>query len=200
MIGLMEEPVRVMSVIVDQRLIRGVIVGRVRALVLPMGKAEHLQVNDCLWVKESMAVPVKQPAAGALRFSYGGDGQTVEVRWPAAIARPAPGFRPAEAMPVQASRLTLQVIAQRVTRLLDVQDDEAALAGVTSDEDGYRNALLADRGGRAFATASEALVATWVYQHGAEGDSNPEVVVVLFRAVHRNIGRLVVGLGSGGAR
>lgn len=209
MIHLQAEPARVMPVVIDPALIRRIIAGRVRALILPLGKAQHLLTDDCLWVRESMAIPAKQPSPRYLRFSYGGDGAAVDLRWPVGIARPSAGFRPAEAMPVQASRLTLQVTAQRVTRLAAVSSDEAIAAGVEIVTGGFINGMVHEAAARVWEAPAGALAAMWLWQHPdylgdpqdvSSAAANPEVVVVEFRAIHRNVADLVAGIGSGGVR
>lgn len=91
-------------------------------------------------------------------------------------------------MPVQASRLTLLVERVDHMRLAQVDEDDAVAAGVEPEFERY--SALGFPFMRPFETHSEALGFILEQQRLLE-EHNPEVAVVHFKAVARNIGLLV---------
>lgn len=200
-------PQRVLSIVLAPEVLRRVIAGRVRLVHVPDARYARLRPGDMLWVREPLTIPARQPGGGYLGVTYGGDGQYRELRWPRPLARPSPGWLPAQAMPVHASRLTLRVLGVRDMRLQQISEDEAIAAGVDIEPDGrFCNPLVHNYHGQVFDSATEAFGRMWdcVLNADAIGPhgwpSNPEVVALEFTAVARNIAALVPGIGNGGVR
>lgn len=198
MIPLPEPNCRTLPVEIPIPLRNHIFAGRVRVLHLPGPRAASLQPGDCLWVREMFRVLPAGP--GLIDVSYG----TLRVRgirWPAVLPRPAAGVHMPEAMPVHLSRLTLIVVSARTIRLQHVGEDEACAAGVIPHPHGFGHVWAPDAD---WSGAVEAYGRMWDHWHGNAGREgwavNPEVREIAFRAVARNIGDLVPGMGHGGAR
>lgn len=162
--------------------------GRVRTLVLPSSVLGPVRRGDGLWVKEGITVAQHQIRKDRLDLIYAGEYWVSSVPWMAALAKPGPGPRPADAMPVQASRFTLTVGRVSHLRLAQVDEDAAVAAGAEPDEGGY--GALGFPFMRPFDTHTEALD-FMLQQLGSQHEGNPEVAVIHFRAVMRNVALLV---------
>jgi hypothetical protein len=198
---ILPEPQRVLPVHLHPEILRLIMASRVRVLHLHARAFSRLIEGDMLWVREGLTIPRQQPGGDMLRVIYGGDGQEGMVNWPRSIVRPSAHRVPAEGMPLQASRLTLVVQSAAMMRLHQIEADDAVAAGVQMESGGYENPLGF---GAVFETAAEAFGRMWDWEHGMDQRHswacNPEVVQIRFRAIARNVGRLVPALGSGGVR
>lgn len=185
--------------------------GRIRVLALGGRQAAALDAGDLLWVREAFEV-IPFPDSEWLELCYRQNRQRRRVRWPAALARPAPGgTHPAGAMPVHLSRATLEVQAARTIRLQQIDIEEAIAAGVMILLEGYGVPAIARplfstpaQTEQAWASAHEAFGILWdrffARSQQEYWTCNPEVRLVAVRCVARNIGDMVRGVGSGGAR
>ena len=193
MIPLPEPSCRAMPVDISIPVRNQILAGRVRMLHLPGPRAAFLQTGDCLWVREMFRV--LPSGAGLIDVTYGSE-QVRSIRWPAVLPRPSIGVHMPEAMPVHLSRMTLIVLMARTIRLQQVNEDDACAAGVILHRDGFGHdwAPVAEWPG-----ALEAYGRRWDLWHGAEGPicwgANPELREITFRAVTRNIGDLLPGIG-----
>jgi|GEM_PF-3003929 len=201
------EPQRVVSATLHPEILRRVISGRIRRIHVPDRRFSRLTVNDMIWVREGLTIPIRQPDGDALSVIYGGDGSHKEIRWPRALARPSAGWLAPQAMPVHASRLTLVVQAVEEMRLQQITEDAAIAAGVDIEPvGGFSNPMVHSYHGQVFETAAEAFGRLWdctLYPDMPDPltwASNPEVVAIEFRAIARNVARLFPALGSGGVR
>jgi hypothetical protein len=196
-------PKRVLPVCLQPLFARAVASGTVTALVVRQGALQaRVERDDMLWVRESTIVS-NSAVSGAVRFSYAGKAGEVTLpasRW---LSRPAPGYQPSERMPVHASRMTLIVEGVSVHRLHAVPDDLICRAGVTTGYGGYLSALLCPSVAAVFPRPVDAFRGVWsdlMPDPDLAWDANPEVAVVEFQAVHRNITWLAPGIGRGGVR
>jgi len=183
------------------RLVDGLGKSRVRAAILPMGAFARLREGDLLWVREQIFVEDKQVRGGELRIKYTRDRYWQAIAWPWGRVRPRAGYHPAGRMPVECSRYTLRVASAEARRLSSIESDEAVACGVIMDPDGgFVPATAESDTFKPFGTPSEALGYAW--QEAGYGDpgENPEVMLVEFTAMARNVGRLVSGMGTGGSR
>lgn len=198
---LVADPKRVRPVDASAHLIRGIMSSSIRALVLPAPGHGALEPDDMLWVREPIVVEQDWTKPNSLCFTFAGAGPSIRAPWPRAVAKPGPGFRPAHAMPLDLSRLTLVVEQVTVVRLSAVPEHLIFPAGVTGWDGAFRHALMPEPFGATYTTPIEALEAMWDLQHGyGSSDGNPEVAVVAFQAISRNIRKMVPGLGHGGVR
>lgn len=159
---------------------------RVRALVLPLEDFAPVQPGDALWAREGVTIEERQRRNDTLVLRYAGDKHRHKVPWPKGHAKPAPGYRAPEFMPIQASRYTLVVQSVDHARLMQVLDPDALSAGVTLDGDGY--GALGYPFMRPFDDVHSALGFLFDQQHPGRG-FNPEVAVIRFHALARNIAR-----------
>ena len=198
---ILPEPQRVLPVSLHPEILRMAMASRVRVLHLHGREYARLEAGDMLWVREPLTIPRNQPGGDAMQVVYGGDGQEGMVNWPRSIAKPGGGRVPAEGMPMHASRLTLVVFDVATIRLHQVTEDDAIAAGVELDPQGFGNPLGF---GGVYDRPLEAFGRMWDGVQGAASRHswavNPEVVQIRFKAIARNVGRLVPALGSGGVR
>lgn len=162
--------------------------GRVRVLVRRMDVLGSVLPGDGLWVREWCTIARRQKRRDMLDITYPGDGRPTSVPWMAALAKPRLGLCPPGHMPVQASRMTLLVDRVEHLRLSMVDEDTAVAAGVDPEGGGY--GALGFPFLRPFKTHTEAL-AFMLQQQGCLEEAGPYVDVIHFRAVERNIARLV---------
>lgn len=158
-------------------------------MVLPLAPFRSLAPGDLLWVREGVSVLDTQREPEMLTFCYAGEARRYSVPWPAAIAKPGAGFRPAEAMPVQCSRFSLLLESVDHPRLAQVEDDDALCAGVTLDGPGF--GALGFPFMMPFATPLEALQFLFAQHHGV-ASPNPEVALLRFAAISRNVAALAM--------
>lgn len=173
--------------------------GRIRAVLMPTRKYERLQRDDLLWLRESITVDERRSTGSVLVFRYAGDAKPYELNWPAVQARPGSGIRPAEAMPIVASRWTLQVRMVTTMRLSQLDEESAISCGADPTFGGGFVPVGAIEGFQPFGSAAECERFVWDSRFGqGAAAKNPEVVLIQFRALSRNIADLVPGMGKGG--
>jgi hypothetical protein len=198
---ILPDPQRVLPVILHPEILRLVMASRVRVLHLAGRAYARLSEGDVLWVREGMHLPVRQPGGDVLRVVYGGSGAERLVPWPRGIKAPGPGAVPPAGMPVQMSRLTLVVTQMARMRIQQIEEADAIAAGVLIEGAGFCSPLsdLLPVPG-----AVEAFGRMWDAVCGFDlrlgWAVNPEVTQVHIRAIARNVGDLVPGLGKGGVR
>lgn len=175
-------------VVIPTYLIPSLMSGRLRALVRPVDTIGAVRPGYGLWVREAITVAERQRRRDMLDLTYAGESRRASVAWMPAVSKPGPGRREADGMPVQASRLTLLVERVDYMRLAQVDEDAAVAAGVEPEFERY--SALGFPFMRPFETHSEALGFILDQQRLLE-ENNPEVAVIHFKAVARNIGLLV---------
>ncbi len=184
------EPVaRTRPVSLPPYLVQPIISSRIRALVLPEAVAGPVEAKDALWVREGFTVLERQRRRNLLSIRYAGEGRRYDVPWPAALSKPEAGVRDAGSMPVTASRLTLLITAVRRCALGEVTADEALTAGVSIDVDGY--GVVGFPFLNPYDHPAAALEFLFRQQHRRVADV-PQVAVVEFQAVTRNIASMAV--------
>lgn len=195
------EPTRTLGVEMQPSIVRHLQSGRIRAGVWPVARMESLKEGDALWLREGINVDERRSSAQSLALRYFGDCRVYEVPWPRTHARPAPGLRPADAMPVHASRYTLVVRSNSVIRLSGLDEESAIACGA---EYGFGGGFVPVGAGpdfEPFGSAADAIRFLWDSRFGdGAAAKNPEVCLIHFRALARNIATLVPGLGKGGVR
>jgi len=185
-------PERTKPVNLPHAMVQNLSSGRIRALALPLGQYEHMKRGDLLWVREGVTVADRQRRKDELVLSYAGDARRYHIAWPALLAKPGAGYRPADAMPVQTSRFTLVVDQVERLRLANVTEDDAVAAGAQPDGDGY--SALGYPFMKPCTSAVDALAFLYGQLHPG-GGRNPEVVLIRFHAVAKNIARYAVDRG-----
>lgn len=178
-----QRPVNVPSYIVP-----GLMSGSVRTLVRPVASIGPVRPGYGLWVREGIRISPSQHRKDTLYFTYAGEGQRSAVPWMPLVAKPYGGYRAPEHMPIQASRLTLLVEQVETMRLEQVVEADAITSGLSISEGGY--AVMGHPFLVPFETHSDAL-GFLLNQQEPLTEDNPEVSVVRFRAVARNIERLM---------
>lgn len=170
--------------------------GRVRALALPLSQFGMVQPRDTLWVREGITVLDRQRRANELSLCYAGEAKRYHLPWPSVIAKPGPGYRPPEAMPVQASRITLWTERVQQIRLRQIDEDTSLVAGLWPEGDGY--SVHGYPFLEPFDDHTKAIC--WAYERMFPGAGrNPEVALIEFRVIERNISVLAAGFPKGAA-
>ncbi|MTH62148.1 hypothetical protein [Paracoccus litorisediminis] len=172
---------------------------RVRSVIAPaVAPYTRLFLDDLLWVREPIFVEKDQPRdGGLLRLRFGGDRYWHAVAWPRGLPRPKAGHHPADAMPVECSRYTLRVATVQRRRLLQISADEAWACGVSGEEGAFVSPIAEIDLFKPFPTPGEALGHAWTEAGFGAAWADPDVLLVEFTALARNVGRLVDGMGSG---
>lgn len=166
--------------------------GRVRAVALPYAAYRRVEPDCFLWVKEGVEIPHKQTQRDALSIIYAGERWVHRHKWPAALAKPGPGSRPAEAMPRNLSRFTLIVAHVQHLRLKQIGENDAIACGVQPDEGGF--GVLWEPRMRPFENANDAMQFLYHKNDLTRSEDNPEVALVQFRASSRNVNDHIAGL------
>lgn len=175
--------------------------GRVRSMILPVGEFGRLRPQDLLWVCEPIWIEERQRGRGELSLRYAGMSRPVAIAWPEVLARPHAGRRGARGMPLEASRYTLRVLEVEERRLYGLSHGEALECGAEPVDGGWCPPTAETDGFMPYEAPCEALAHVWDQDHGAgAARGNPEVILVRFQAIARNIAKVAPGMGSGGAR
>ncbi|WP_323775609.1 hypothetical protein [Leisingera sp.] len=172
---------------VASHLVQPIIAERIRVLVIPEASVGPIETGDALWVREGFTVLERQRRRNLLSLRYAGEGRRYDVPWPSAMPKPESGIRDAGGMPVTASRLTLLVNSVRRCALGEVTAEEALTAGVSIDGAGFGVAGYPFLRPYDDPAAALEFMFRQLYRDAAEV---PQVAVVQFRALSRNIASL----------
>lgn len=172
------------------------------AFILPYARYATLQASDLLWVREAHEISGGKDRKGELSIRFGRNRHWDRILWSAEFARPSAGRRKADIMPVQCSRITLQIEGVETVPLRSLTDEQALRAGASMDPDGgFRSAQADTDVFLPFTHGWQAAEHLWQETFGRGCDeANPDVQFVLARPIFRNISRMVSGIGSGGVR
>lgn len=92
-------------------------------------------------------------------------------------------WQPAETMPREASRITLEITNVRAERLQDISEEDALREGVEHDSP-HRSYFPTAEGGPAFRSAAGAFRRLWQSIYGLDSwDANPWVWVIEFKRI-----------------
>lgn len=184
-----EAPVRTMPVNLGPFMAAEIATSRCRTLIQPIKRYRAVSAGDALWVREAITILDRQPRRDEIALTYAGSARKQRMPWPAAFARPGAGHRPADAMPIHVSRYTLMVDQVEHFRLAQVSEETALGAGLRLEGEGY------GVHGFDFLKPFEDHVEALGFMHDAliekRAEPNPDVAVIHFRAVARNIAQVM---------
>lgn len=148
--------------------------------------------RDLLWVQEAWChFPDNAPdGMGELTY-YQAEPDNASARASEVMKRNGIDWQPADQMPREFSRITLELTHVRVERLQDIRDKDAIAEGISKIPYGLWHWNCDIAGTVGYRSATNAFLRLWGDIYGHDGpasvSANPWVVVATFIVHHRNV-------------